>query len=72
MNMTVKQLQRLEYEIVNLRLSLEQFSTSPPKTLSTPRENRHDLLKLFGAWDGEIDTILHEFYERREKRGRLE
>ena len=72
MNMTVKQLQRLEYEMVNLRLSLEQFSTSSPQKMTPPRQNRHDLLKLFGAWDGEIDTILHEFYARRERRGRLE
>lgn len=72
MSMTAKQLRRLESEMMNLRLVLEQYRTSPQKTFTKPRENRHDLLKLFGAWDGEIQPILTEFYARRERRGRLE
>lgn len=72
MSMTAQQLKTLKDEVVNLRLSLEQFSASQQKALLRPYKDRQKLLKLFGAWDGEIETVLDEFYARRERRGRLE
>jgi hypothetical protein len=72
MSITAKHLKMLEDEIMNLRVSLEQFRAPQRDGLLKPTKDRTKLLNLFGAWDGEIETVLQEFYTRRERRGRLE
>ena len=72
MSVTAKKIKMLEYEVMNLRLSLEHFRSPQKDGLLKPAKNRSKILNLFGAWDGEIETVLQEFYTRRERRGRLE
>lgn len=67
-----ERLKTLESEIIGLRTSLEDFMASTMYARSTKRRNRAKLLDLFGEWDGDIDEFLHDFYERREWRGRRE
>jgi hypothetical protein len=70
MNAYEERLKTLESEIANLRLTLEKFIVStPPRSMK--KQNREKILKLFGQWDGEVDGFLHDFYERRQRRGRL-
>lgn len=54
------------------RLTLEKFIVSTPTPRSMKKQNREKILDLFGQWDGEVNGFLHDFYERRQKRGRLE
>ncbi len=72
MNMTEQRLKTLETEIMNLRLSLEQFMAPNGYHRKKPSKDRSKLLDIFGAWDGDIDLFLNELYDRRERRGRLE
>jgi hypothetical protein len=72
MNITAKQLETLEGEFVSLHASLQKILFPPNHSVQKPSKDRTKLLNLFGAWDGETDTFLQEFYARREKRGRLE
>jgi hypothetical protein len=72
MNVYEDRLKTLETEIVHLRLTLEKFISSTPPTRSMKKQNMEKILKLFGQWDGEIDGFLHDFYERRQRGGRLE
>ena len=67
-----ERLKTLESEIIGLRTSLEDFMSSTTSAFSKKRRNRAKLLDLFGEWDGDIDEFLHDFYERRERRGRRE
>ncbi len=71
MNMTEQRLKTLETEIMNLRLSLEQFMTPNGYHQIKPTKDKSKILDLFGAWDGDIDIFISELYERRERRGRL-
>jgi hypothetical protein len=70
MNVYEERLKTLESEIANLRLTLEKFIVSTPPSRSMKKQNREKILKLFGQWDGEVDGFLHDFYERRQRRGR--
>ena len=72
MSVTEERLKMLETEIIGLRVSLEKFLSSTSFPLSTKKKNRIKLLDLFGEWDGDIEDFLHDFYERRERRGRRE
>ena len=72
MNVYEERLKTLESEIIELRRSLERFMSVSSPLPSTRKKNRMKLLDLFGTWEGEIDEFLHEFYERRERRGRGE
>lgn len=72
MSVIAKKIKMLEYEVMSLRLSLEHFRSPQKDGLLKPTKDRSKLLNLFGTWDGEIDTVLQEFYTRRERRGRLE
>lgn len=72
MNVYEERLKTLESEIAHLRLTLEKFIVSTPTPRSMKKQNREKILDLFGQWDGEVDGFLHDFYERRQKRGRLE
>lgn len=72
MSVYEERLNTLESEIIGLRTSLENFMSSTPYAFSKKRRNRAKLLDLFGEWDGDIDEFLHDFYERRERRGRCE
>jgi len=72
MSVTEERLKMLEAEIIGLRVSLEKFLSSTAFPLSTKKKNRIKLLDLFGEWAGDIEDFLHDFYERRERRGRSE
>jgi hypothetical protein len=72
MNVYEERLKTLESEIAHLRLTLEKFVVSTTPTRSTKKENKEKILKLYGQWDGEVDDFLKDFYERRQRRGRLE
>ena len=71
MSVSEERLHTLESEIIGLRISLENFMSSTASSFSKKKKNRAKLLDLFGEWDGEIDDFLHDFSERRERRGRL-
>jgi hypothetical protein len=72
MNIIEKRLQTLEREVMYLRLTLQKSMVSPYRLVSQPKKDRSKLTDLFGAWEGEIDTFLENFYKRRERRGRIE
>lgn len=72
MSVSEERLNTLESEIIGLKLSLENFMLSTTSLFSTKKKNRAKLLDLFGEWDGDITEFLHDFYERRERRGRRE
>lgn len=72
MNVYEERLKTLESEMARLRLTLEKFIVSTPLARSLKKGNKEKVLKLFGQWDGEIDGFLHDFYERRQRRGRIE
>jgi hypothetical protein len=67
-----ERLKMLEAEIIRLRDSLEKLLSSTSVPLATKKKNSSKLLDLFGEWDGDIEDFFHEFYERRERRGRSE
>lgn len=66
MNITEKRLQTLEREVMYLRLTLQKIMVSPYRFVSQPQKDRTQLTDIFGAWEGEIDTFLEDFYKRRE------
>ncbi|HAO20863.1 MAG: hypothetical protein BWK80_09655 [Desulfobacteraceae bacterium IS3] len=72
MSVTEKRLQTLEREVMYLRLTLQKFMVLPYRLVSQPKKDRSKLTDLFGAWEGEIDTFLEDFYRQRERRGRIE
>lgn len=72
MNVYEERLKTLESEIAHLRLTLEKFVVSKHPSRSTNKEDKEKILKLYGQWDGEVDGLLKDFYERRKRRGRLE
>ena len=72
MNIYEERLKTLETEIAHLRFTLEKFVVSTPPCRSRKKESKESILKLYGQWDGEIDGFLKDFYERRQRRGRLE
>ena len=72
MNVYEERLKTLESEIANLRITVENcLVIKPPKRL-VKKQDKEKILKLFGQWDGDIDGYLEDFYERRQRRGRLE
>ena len=72
MNVAEERLKSIENEITGLRASIEKILSSAIPSPNKKPMDRMKLLDLFGKWDGDIDDFLHDFYERRERRGRLE
>ena len=72
MSVYEERLNTLESEIIGLRTALEHVMTSTASMFSGKKKNRTKLLDLFGEWDGDIDEFLHDFYARRERKGRHE
>jgi len=70
MSVYEERLNTLESEIIRLRTSLEHVISSTAYVFSRTKKNQAKLLDLFGEWDGDIDEFLHDFYARRERRGR--
>jgi len=72
MNVYEERLKTLENEIANLRVTVEKCLTLKPSNRNMKKQNKAQILQLFGQWDGEVDNFLNDFYERRNRRGRLE
>jgi len=72
MNVYEERLKTLENEIANLRVTVEKCLTLKPSNRHMKKQNKAQILQLFGQWDGEVDNFLNDFYERRNRRGRLE
>jgi len=72
MNTFEERLRTLESEVIHLRRTLEKFVVTESHSRFNRKENKEKILELYGLWDGEVDGFLKDFYERRERRGRLE
>lgn len=72
MNVYEERLKTLESEIAHLRLTIEKYLVSIPTARTAQKENKKKLLKLYGQWDGEVGGFLKDFYERRQRKGRLD
>ena len=71
MSMCETRLKTIENEMPDIKRDIRKFVFS--NKLCSPKSTyRSRLLDLYGKWDGESDQLLHDFYERRERSGRIE